>query len=71
VFDFPDASLKRNTKYYIVVRFGIGSEYAWSGAFGDPYTKGMSSRTGALDWDYAFKTIVDKKTTNVGDEQIR
>jgi hypothetical protein len=58
-FDFPDVNLKRNGVYYMVIRFDPGSEYAWSGEHGDPYPSGASSHPDA-DWDYAFRTIVDK-----------
>ena len=37
----------------------MGSEYEWSGAHGDPYPSGASSHPDP-DWDYAFRTIVDK-----------
>jgi len=58
-FDLPDTPLTRGDLYYIVIEFDIGSEYAWSGAHGDPYPSGVSSHPDA-DWDYAFRTIVDK-----------
>ena len=58
-FDVPDVKLERNKMYHIVLRFGIGSEYAWSGDNGDPYPAGGSSHPD-VDWDYAFRTIVDK-----------
>lgn len=57
-FDFPDVNLTYGEMYYIVIRFGIGSEYGWSGAYGDPYPPGESSRS--PQWDYAFKTIVNR-----------
>jgi len=57
-FDFPDVNLTVGETYHIVIRFNNVSEYAWSGAYGDPYPPGFSSRL-AL-WDYAFKTIVDQ-----------
>jgi len=59
-FDFPDVKLEPNVIYLIVIKFEIGSEYAWSGSHNDPYTSGGSSHPHA-DWDFAFKTIVDKK----------
>lgn len=58
-FDVPDVKLKRDTTYYIVVRFDVGSEYGWSGDTGNPYPSGGSSHTDP-NWDYAFRTIVDK-----------
>jgi hypothetical protein len=58
-FDVPDVKLQRNKTYHIVLRFGVGSEYAWSGDNGDPYPAGDSSHPD-IDWDYAFRTIVDK-----------
>ena len=58
-FDVPDAPLTYGKIYYIVLRFGPSSEYAWSGDTGNPYPSGGSSDTDP-DWDYAFKTIVDK-----------
>ena len=59
VFNVTDVQLTRGNKYYIVVEFNNDSEYAWSGAHGDPYILGASSHPD-LDWDYAFRTIVDK-----------
>lgn len=58
-FDVPDARLVLNKVYYIVVTFEPGSEYAWSGSHNNPYPNGSSSHPDS-DWDYAFKTIVDK-----------
>lgn len=58
-FDVPDARLVPNTMYYIILTFDPGSEYAWNGSHNDPYPNGSSSHPDA-DWDYAFKTIVDK-----------
>ena len=58
-FDFPDVALNTGEKYYIVIEFDCCSEYEWSGAHGDPYPKGGSSHPD-IDWDYAFRTIVDK-----------
>ena len=58
-FDVPDVKLERNKTYHIVLRFDPGSEYAWSGDNGDPYPAGDSSHPD-IDWDYAFRTIVDK-----------
>ena len=66
-FDFPDVILDQNAKYYIVLYSDIGSEYAWSGAHGDPYPAGASSHPD-IDWDFAFRTIVDKsrpRTVNI------
>jgi len=57
-FDFPDVNLTYGETYHIVIRFDNESEYAWSGAYGDPYPLGLSSRS--AQWDYAFKTIVDR-----------
>ena len=61
-FDVPDVKLKANKLYYIVLRFDPGSEYAWSGSHNDPYPNGSSSHPDS-DWDFAFKTIVDKSKT--------
>ena len=58
-FDVPNVKLNNNGMYYIVLRFGIGSEYAWSGAHNNPYPDGISSHPDS-DWDFAFKTIVNK-----------
>jgi hypothetical protein len=58
VFDFPDVNIPPLQPYWIVVEFGPGSEYAWSGSHNDPYPQGDSSHPD-WDWDYAFKTIVD------------
>jgi len=62
-FDVPDVKLKRNGIYYIVIRFDPGSEYGWSGEHYDPYPAGVSSHPDP-DWDYAFRTIVDKSKSN-------
>lgn len=43
----------------MVIKFDPGSEYGWSGDFGNPYPLGMSSHA-APDWDYAFRPIVNK-----------
>jgi len=59
VFDVPDVKLKQGKIYYMVITFDPGSEYGWSGDYGNPYPLGASSHT-APDWDYAFKTIVNK-----------
>jgi hypothetical protein len=59
IFDVPDVKLKVNTVYYICLRFDIGSEYGWSGSHNNPYPEGTSSHPDA-DWDFAFRTIVDK-----------
>jgi len=58
-FDVPDVKLTQGQIYYMVIRFDPGSEYGWSGDNGNPYPLGISSRT-APDWDYAFRTIVNK-----------
>jgi hypothetical protein len=58
-FDVPDARLVQNKMYYMVLTFDPGSEYAWSGSHNNPYPDGNSSHPDA-DWDYAFRTIVDK-----------
>jgi hypothetical protein len=60
-FNVPDVAVTPGMVYYMVVKFDPGSEYAWSGAHGDPYPNGGSSHTDP-DWDYAFKTVVDKST---------
>jgi hypothetical protein len=58
-FDFPDVKLVQGRLYYMVIRFNSDSEYAWSGDFGNPYTKGWSSHSDP-NWDYAFMTYVDE-----------
>ncbi len=58
-FDVPDAQLVPNKVYYMVLTFDPSSEYAWSGSHNNPYPNGSSSHPDS-DWDYAFKTIVDK-----------
>ena len=58
-FDVPDIVLENNKKYYIKIEVEPGSEYGWSGSHNDPYPNGESSHPDA-DWDYAFRTIVDK-----------
>jgi hypothetical protein len=58
-FNVPDVNLSLFKTYYIVLNFDPGSEYGWTGDYGDPYPQGGSSHT-ASDWDYAFRTIVDK-----------
>jgi len=57
--NLPDKQLTRGQNYFIVVQFDIGSEYAWSGDNTDPYPSGGSSHSDP-NWDYAFRTIVDK-----------
>lgn len=57
--NLPDIQLNRNQNYFIVVQFDPGSEYAWSGDNTDPYPAGGSSNPDP-NWDYAFRTIVDK-----------
>ena len=59
-FDVPDVKLKPNNIYYIILTVDLGSEYGWSGSHSNPYPLGISSHPD-IDWDYAFKTIVDKK----------
>jgi hypothetical protein len=61
-FDVPDARLTQNKVYYIILTFDPGSEYAWSGSHNNPYPNGTSSHPDS-DWDYAFRTIVDKSTS--------
>ena len=56
--NLPDKILSRGQNYFITVQFDPGSEYAWSGSYGNPYGAGTSSKD--PDWDYAFRTIVDK-----------
>jgi hypothetical protein len=68
-FDVPDVQLQANKIYYMVLRFDPGSEYAWSGAHRDPYPLGISSHPDA-DWDFAFKTIVDKSKTRGFDTPV-
>jgi len=58
-FDVPDVKLKQGKIYYLVIKFDPGSEYGWSGDVGNPYPLGTSSNTNP-DWDYAFRTIVNK-----------
>ena len=58
-FDLPDAPLQQGKIYYIVITFGPNSEYVWSGETGNPYPSGGSSNSNP-DWDYAFRTFVDK-----------
>ena len=60
--NLPDIELERGEKYYIVLECNPGSEYAWSGAYGDAYPQGSSSK--AFNWDYAFRTIVDKSKSD-------
>lgn len=61
-FDVPDVRLSVNKIYYIIVKFDIGSEYCWSGSHNNTYVNGGSSHPDS-DWDFAFRTIVDKSTT--------
>ena len=63
-FDLPDVKLQRGKMYHIVIRFNPGSEYGWSGSLGDLYASGGSSHPDP-DWDYAFRTIVDKSKPRV------
>ena len=55
-FDVVDVDLTAGQKYYLVIRFNLGSEYAWSGASTNPYAKGTSSV--GPSWDYAFRTYI-------------
>jgi len=57
-FDLPDIPLVRGEKYYIVLSHEPGGTYKWSGAWGDLYSQGESSKD--LQWDWCFRTIVDK-----------
>jgi hypothetical protein len=54
LFDVVDRCLVPGAKYYIVLRFDPGSEYAWSGSPKNPYASGESN-VGPM-WDYAFRT---------------
>jgi len=54
-FDIPDVTLTPGNQYYLVLTFDCGSEYAWSGATGNPYMKGASSEGGTFD--YCFRTF--------------
>jgi hypothetical protein len=60
-FDNLNVTLQNGQTYYIVIKFLPGSEYAWSGAWGNPYTSGVSSKD--PDWDYCFRTFADKSKT--------
>ncbi|HEC76507.1 MAG TPA: hypothetical protein ENI33_04535, partial [Thermoplasmatales archaeon] len=51
-FDVPDITLTPSTTYYI--RLSTSGNYWWSGAWGNPYLPGISSRD--ADWDYCFRT---------------
>jgi len=44
-------------KYKIQVWFDPGGEYAWSGAYDNPYPGGDSNM--GIDWDWCFRTISD------------
>jgi hypothetical protein len=57
-FDFHDILLVRGDKYYIVLSHESGGTYKWSGAWGDLYSQGESSKN--PQWDWCFRTIVDK-----------
>lgn len=57
-FDNLNVALQHGQTYYIVLDFLPGAEYSWSGAWGNPYPNGVSSKD--PDWDYAFRTFVDK-----------
>jgi len=57
-FDFPDIPLVRGEKYYIVLSHEPGGTYKWSGAWGDLYSQGESSKD--PQWDWCFRTIVDR-----------
>jgi hypothetical protein len=61
-FDVPDVELTGGKIYYIIVTFGLMSDYRWSGSHGNPYKQGASSHPDA-DWDFAFRTVVDKSKT--------
>jgi hypothetical protein len=72
-FDVPDVQLEFGKIYYICIYFNPSSEYGWSGSYNDTYPLGDSSHS-AADWDYAFKTIVDrgrpKLSTNIAPKVV-
>jgi hypothetical protein len=62
---YPDISLTPGETYHIVLSYDPGGEYGWAGAWGDPYTSGISDRD--VKWDWCFRTYVEKsrpKTIN-------
>ena len=63
-FDVPDVSIVSGVPHYIVLTFDVGSEYAWCGSFGDPYTCGVTSSAKGPDWDYCFKTYATKSKSS-------
>jgi hypothetical protein len=54
----PDVTLVDGQKYFIVLYYAGPCELCWHGAYNNRYPDGKSSRGG--DWDYCFRTIVDK-----------
>ena len=63
-FDFPDVDVDIANTAYINLTFAPGGEYGWCGGSHDPYPQGTSSE--GLQWDWCFRTYVDKsKTTPV------
>jgi hypothetical protein len=60
---WPHITLQKGATYYIVVEYDLGGEYSWCGAYGDPYPPGISDID--PDWDWTFKTIVDKSKAKV------
>jgi len=67
IFNFPDIPLEKEQTYYIVLSYKGNQEgnYDWSGAWGNLYPQGESSKD--PQWDWCFRTIVDKnyKTTSL------
>jgi hypothetical protein len=55
---YPDIPLTPGVTYHIVLSYDPGGEYGWAGAWGDPYTPGISDRD--VKWDWCFRTYVEK-----------
>ncbi|MFW6120155.1 MAG: hypothetical protein ACOC80_04570 [Petrotogales bacterium] len=54
-FDVPDITLNPGQIYYINLTTPPDIWYHWCGAWGNPYTPGISSR--GPEWDWTFKTF--------------
>jgi hypothetical protein len=57
-FDVNDVQLTKGETYFIVLYFNLNSDFAWSGAYGDPYPPAQSSMGG--NWDFCFRTYFRK-----------
>jgi len=56
IFDVDDVDLIIGETYLLVLNFNTDADFAWSGAFDDPYPEAGSSLF--ADWDFCFRTFV-------------